>query len=116
MEDTLGVIAQLRDDENASFVLILVLMEDTLGGAEPRSIRHGRRCLNPCSNGRYSRSYVSCWSCSSCCIVLILVLMEDTLGDNKVAALRAQYDVLILVLMEDTLGELKPTNPLFQRF
>ena len=55
MEDTLGVIAQLRDDENASFVLILVLMEDTLGGAEPRSIRHGRRCLNPCSNGRYSR-------------------------------------------------------------
>ena len=30
MEDTLGVIAQLRDDEAAS-VLILVLMEDTLG-------------------------------------------------------------------------------------
>ena len=53
MEDTLGVIslfsivAQLR-------VLILVLMEDTLGGFQKLPIKMLQR-LNPCFNGRYSR-------------------------------------------------------------
>ena len=53
MEDTLRVIAQLRDDENAS-VLILVLMEDTLRVVS-ELLKNGAK------------------------LVLILVLMEDTL-------------------------------------
>ena len=42
--------------------------------------------------------------------------MEDTLGEDGYKSIARLYKVLILVLMEDTLGELKPTNPLFQRF
>mgnify|MGYP007122971002 CR=1 FL=1 len=46
----------MRYDYKHSYsVLILVLMEDTLG--EQRRVCHNRHtlCLNPCSNGRYSR-------------------------------------------------------------
>ena len=66
MEDTLGVQEKPLRSSMIELVLILVLMEDTLG-AIPGS----------------SNSYVG--------IVLILVLMEDTLGGNKdlVAELKA---------------------------
>ena len=37
-------------------VLILVLMEDTLGVALITLPNGDERCLNPCFNGRYSRS------------------------------------------------------------
>ena len=105
MEDTLGaVVAVLQAAEGV--VLILVLMEDTLGDGTERALRHFNFGLNPCFNGRYSRS-------SDCrrpdhhghrC-VLILVLMEDTLGGiSKMLRTPVSY-VLILVLMEDTLGE-----------
>ena len=61
-------------------VLILVLMEDTLGG------------------GLISISMQAHF-------VLILVLMEDTLGVRKLRLQRLlSQKVLILVLMEDTLG------------
>ena len=62
-------------------------------------------CLNPCSNGRYSRS-----SHQQDCLrgvdkVLILVLMEDTLGVGiELEGQDRKPGVLILVLMEDTLG------------
>ena len=63
-----------------STVLILVLMEDTLGEWE---------------------SYLDGMAIQ----VLILVLMEDTLGDNQAMDRNIrQRNVLILVLMEDTLG------------
>ena len=62
-------------------VLILVLMEDTLGE------RH--RAVRQRIGG-----------------VLILVLMEDTLGDKQELAKEIELQVLILVLMEDTLGVL----------
>ena len=78
-------------------------MEDTLGDAMNNFSVTGYICLNPCSNGRYSRSLIyfhaSTLSCLNPCsngrysrsfctlnqildigTVLILVLMEDTLG------------------------------------
>ena len=55
-------------------------MEDTLGVLQVvrNIVIHGR--LNPCSNGRYSRSYFGRYTKSWKVFVLILVLMEDTLG------------------------------------
>ena len=55
MEDTLGVTLMLTIRETISRVLILVLMEDTLGDVIESLIKAGAK-------------------------VLILVLMEDTLG------------------------------------
>ena len=126
MEDTLGVHAffqvyaceaislnpcsngrySRRDDKKlirpCFSVLILVLMEDTLGGMRKSLILRSYCCLNPCSNGRYSRSaLIGCNG--SMIVVLILVLMEDTLG--VMTTIREHLSkVLILVLMEDTLG------------
>ena len=57
MEDTLGVVSELLKN-GAKLVLILVLMEDTLGVY--RDVKGcGKVSLNPCFNGRYSRSLVS---------------------------------------------------------
>ena len=57
-------------------------MEDTLG-----VIYYGKetsyRSLNPCFNGRYSRSGQTNSSLNQTDVVLILVLMEDTLGAVK---------------------------------
>ncbi len=55
-------------------------MEDTLGGDVRASLRFPITCLNPCFNGRYSRSDVK-YIFVSMYTVLILVLMEDTLGE-----------------------------------
>ena len=57
MEDTLGGIVRNPKNNNL-FVLILVLMEDTLGGI---IIKHSERrgSLNPCFNGRYSRRKIT---------------------------------------------------------
>ena len=58
MEDTLGVTLMLTIRETISRVLILVLMEDTLGDVIESLIKAGAK-------------------------VLILVLMEDTLGESS---------------------------------
>ena len=55
MEDTLGVFLSVATQPIFS-VLILVLMEDTLGGAKKFARVLRLSSLNPCSNGRYSRS------------------------------------------------------------
>ena len=62
-------------------VLILVLMEDTLGVSDALKEEINTTGLNPCSNGRYSRSMKKL-EFNKRVKVLILVLMEDTLGDN----------------------------------
>ena len=54
MEDTLGVFLSVATQPIFS-VLILVLMEDTLGGAKKFARVLRLSSLNPCSNGRYSR-------------------------------------------------------------
>ena len=81
-------------------------MEDTLGDCRGLFQARELHRLNPCSNGRYSRSYI----CKDAEVknfdVLILVLMEDTLGDKRYFNKLLTIHVLILVLMEDTLGGL----------
>ena len=63
-----------------SDVLILVLMDNTLGG-------------------------VAFFSGRFCDSVLILVLMDNTLGDADIVFFTGGEDVLILVLMDNTLGD-----------
>ena len=67
--------------------------------------------LNPCFNGRYSRSFGIIIKHTER-KVLILVLMEDTLGENYEERTMS-WGVLILVLMEDTLGVAKTYISLF---
>ena len=55
MEDTLGDIKIVRTPDFRG-VLILVLMEDTLGVNNFSVTGYICKGLNPCSNGRYSRS------------------------------------------------------------
>ena len=55
MEDTLGVSAG-NSFRIVKVVLILVLMEDTLGEDTVVIRNEGPFGLNPCFNGRYSRS------------------------------------------------------------
>ena len=83
-------------------------MEDTLGGAS--LCGYGNRIsqgLNPCCNGRYSRSNSYRHHQFDEIPVLILVVMEDTLGDYYYLRNRVNNQVLILVVMEDTLGKYK---------
>ena len=54
MEDTLGDVIESLIKAGAK-VLILVLMEDTLGVEHDTIINHIVNGLNPCFNGRYSR-------------------------------------------------------------
>ena len=106
MEDTLGVIMKyiirllaslnpcfngrysrrygqdIGSLSNAYAVLILVLMEDTLGVSIIDRSNLPITCLNPCFNGRYSRRKIKSYERNEQ-FVLILVLMEDTLGDLK---------------------------------
>ena len=62
----------------------------------------GSSSLNPCFNGRWSRT--TSIPASGVVAVLILVLMEDGLGLSTRISDTAKYNVLILVLMEDGLG------------
>ena len=81
MEDALGDVTA-KELQDAVTVLILVLMEDALG-ARPRAdeILRVPQSLNPCFNGRCSRSAVADnYENLSLDEVLILVLMEDALG------------------------------------
>ena len=78
MEDTLGATI-LPFSNKIIFVLILVLMEDTLGDDTATLELLKKGSLNPCFNGRYSRR-AKRFSHSTRMNVLILVLMEDTLG------------------------------------
>ena len=62
MEDTLGAKGQLGQPVTFKGVLILVLMEDTLGAIYKHLTLLEPLCLNPCFNGRYSRrakTYIS---------------------------------------------------------
>ena len=80
MEDTLRENPAPQAAPQTPFVLILVLMEDTLR----------------------VRVFIQVTTTK----VLILVLMEDTLRESKVIFV-SLFSVLILVLMEDTLRACK---------
>ena len=77
MEDGL-VLTIERFEDSDTFVLILVVMEDGLVLSEILLIKSVKRCLNPCCNGRWSRTQHDDWS-SRADSVLILVVMEDGL-------------------------------------
>ena len=62
-------------------------------------------CLNPCFNGRWSRTLDQVLQVEQV-FVLILVLMEDGLGPFQERLKADRKRVLILVLMEDGLGHL----------
>ena len=75
----------LSQEELNAFVLILVLVEDGLGGTYwPTFVGYAK--------------------------VLILVLVEDGLGGRVGSQLHHRKQVLILVLVEDGLGG-QPENP-----
>ena len=78
-------------------------MEDAL--ARLRVYNHNSTdCLNPCCNGRCTRTVQKRVSLKSW-LVLILVVMEDALAlGNVVRPIVARDKVLILVVMEDALA------------
>ena len=84
-------------------VLILVLVEDGLGGMMQKNISATFISLNPCFSGGWSRS-TNHQAMERVCNVLILVLVEDGLGDNYYGQNNRNNRVLILVLVEDGLG------------
>ena len=85
-------------------VLILVLMEDGLGLSRWSFSTTRAQSLNPCFNGRWSRTD-GCLRLDCPEDVLILVLMEDGLGPlGHLLKKSREETVLILVLMEDGLG------------
>ena len=103
MEDTLRGLDKLSHSEADAWVLILVLMEDTLRVPCVLLDNHnGEHCLNPCFNGRYSQRRTM--------FVFHLVLISLNPCFNGRYSQRQLWilliwkiKVLILVLMEDTL-------------
>ena len=61
-------------------------------------------CLNPCFNGRCTRTALGGFLILAYYNVLILVLMEDALAPKLTSVMIGQVKVLILVLMEDALA------------
>ena len=63
-----------------SLVLILIVMEDTHGVTELRTLLKAHKRINPYYNGRYSWS-VGVLHIHIKNLVLILIIMEDTHGE-----------------------------------
>ena len=81
MEDALRGFGLFTFTDDGKRVLILVLMEDALRGADYDSSARPTASLNPCSNRRCSASIMYC-PVVSLTRVLILVLMEDALREE----------------------------------
>ena len=96
---------QLKQELSKRYkVLILVLLEYTLGVRTTSFFNENGKSLNPCFVGIYSRSDE--YSQDAAYVrVLILVLLEYTLGDKYDDSKYLRCYVLILVLLEYTLGE-----------
>ena len=105
-----------EETENSSValysVLILVLMEDGLGRVAADGSILTPSGLNPCFNGRWSRTPRRRETTKTLTLVLILVLMEDGLGLVFMNVNGLRSTVLILVLMEDGLGLPVPSKTL----
>ena len=56
MEDGLVLLVRLSLKEQSILVLILVVMEDGLVLKVNLRVQNVRTCLNPCCNGRWSRT------------------------------------------------------------
>ena len=85
MEHTLGACS-IQLCQQAHAVLILVLVEHTLGEWAEKASRKFTQGLNPCFSGTYSRSW-NVYDFEVVKEVLILVLVEHTLGEWKCASI-----------------------------
>ena len=103
MEDALVQRTTVKWKQTITEVLILVLMEDALVHTDPVTSPAWNWGLNPCFNGRCTRTQVFDNALVSDNAVLILVLMEDALVPCEDFANLMRCTVLILVLMEDAL-------------
>ena len=77
-------------------------MEDGLVRVMKIARLSSMKCLNPCCNGRWSRTSVYI-RYETCIRVLILVVMEDGLVPAAMTQQPVAQPVLILVVMEDGL-------------
>ena len=92
MEDGLVLLGNWYEEQEVSLVLILVVMEDGLVQDMTKMMAILKAGLNPCCNGRWSRTYTSCQTNVSKGIgVLILVVMEDGLVLFAETATMMQY-------------------------
>ena len=103
MEDALVRLISLKFNASIFLVLILVVMEDALVLLAKGAFGSANSCLNPCCNGRCTRTAIVVDSQYGCSVVLILVVMEDALVLGESIDLRKAKLVLILVVMEDAL-------------
>ena len=79
-------------------------MEDALVLVDKKRLAELKISLNPCFNGRCTRTITATAANEVEMQVLILVLMEDALVPKAhIRLLPSQRRVLILVLMEDAL-------------
>ena len=78
MDHTLGELTKELYAQ-VKTVLILVLVDHTLGGSSQRLHQREKESLNPCFSGPYSRSDENVQMVYALC-VLILVLVDHTLG------------------------------------
>ena len=86
-------------------VLILVLVDHTLGDNIKVVDIYRTKCLNPCFSGPYSRRLSTRNRNGSWTHVLILVLVDHTLGVVIGLPMLRVILVLILVLVDHALGD-----------
>jgi len=79
-------------------------MEDALALSIVQDEATYKACLNPCCNGRCTRTTSRGYNLTATAKVLILVVMEDALAHLKKGMKCAVTGVLILVVMEDALA------------
>ena len=85
------------------YVLILVLVEHTLGGGPFELAQRIKKSLNPCFSGTYSRSICNLYH--SWCIRRLNPCFSGTYSRRYDCPLHIHgHNVLILVLVEHTLG------------
>ena len=111
MEDALVLNGNPNLSTLQSIVLILVLMEDALVRLCCSLLVKKVNRLNPCFNGRCTRTRCSVVLTGTAIRVLILVLMEDALVLFEFRLVYCLcFSVLILVLMEDALVPNSPSS------
>ena len=104
MEDALVQQRQKDMKKLVNEVLILVVMEDALVLDDFCAQEDVQGSLNPCCNGRCTRTCLADSAGGILDEVLILVVMEDALVPKAACtAIMKAYLVLILVVMEDAL-------------
>ncbi len=90
------------------FVLILILLDVSLGDSAERVLAEGLLSLNPYSTGCQSRRTKTYKVSREKAIVLILILLDVSLGAN-ILNIKNNQDtyVLILILLDVSLGDIR---------